>query len=299
MKLPEALYLILLIPLAGCQRSADELPTQSTPPLQGIFGYHGGSQTLVFAHRGGPGDGYPENAIVTFDHTLELTGAFMEVDPRYTKDGIMVLFHDDTLERCSNGIGKVSDITYAELKKLKLLDKAGKVTSYTVPTLEEALRWARHKSILLLDRKDVSVEERVKAIQQQDAFTCAMVSAYSYDEAKRVYELDPRVMMQVFMPDMSAFKRFEETGVPWGNIIASISKVPLTSEHRVLIEKIHDKGAKVVVASYGMLDHPYLAGEISREAFESGYQELFDAGVDIIQCDLPIEVRKIIEAQNR
>jgi len=222
----------------------------------------------------------------------------MEVDPRYTKDGVIVLFHDSTLDRCSTGTGKVSDQTLAELKQLKLLDNDGQRTPYTIPTLDEGLQWARGKSVLLLDRKDVSVEERVKAIQENDAYSCAMVSAYSYEDAKRIYQLDPKVMMQVFMPDLSAFERFEATGVPWANVIASISKVPLTQAHRELIEKIHDKGTKVVVASYRMIDHPFLAGEISRETFRQQYKALIETGVDIIQCDLPIEAHEVLSSQN-
>lgn len=279
---------------AGCPLKTDDSGVPSQPPLREVFSFSGKSDPILFAHRGGPGAGYPENAIETFERTYQKTGAFMEVDPRYTKDGVIVLFHDGTLDRCSTGTGKVSDHTLAELKRLNLLDNNGEKTPYTLPTLEEALEWARGKSVLLLDRKDVSVEDRVKAIQRNEAYSCAMVSAYSYEEAKRIYQLDPRVMMQVFMPDLSAFDRFEATGVPWENVIASVSKVPITQAHRELIGKIHDKGAMVVVASYRMIDHPFIAGEISQETFRQQYEALIGAGVDIIQCDLPIQVNEAL-----
>ena len=290
--------LFLAVAPMGCQRNTDEHSAHTVPPLQSVFIEDGTTRPLIFAHRGGPVAGFPENAIETFNHTFNKTGAFMEVDPRYTRDGDIVLFHDQYLERCSTGSGQMAEHTLTELKQLRLLDKTGKETEFSIPTLEEAMQWAKGKSVLLLDRKDVSVEERVKAIQRQDAYSHAMVSAYNYEEAKRIYQMDPRIMMQVFMPDLEAMVRFETSGVPWKNVIASVSKVPLTPKHYVLIEKIHEKGTMVVVASYQMLDHPYLAGNISEEAFVAGYQALIDAGVDIIQCDLPIEVSRIRLGKN-
>ena len=63
---------------------------------------------LISGHRGGRGKGYPEKSMETFENTLSYTPATFEIDPRLTKDSVIVLFHDDTLERTSNGTGKVS-----------------------------------------------------------------------------------------------------------------------------------------------------------------------------------------------
>ena len=54
---------------------------------------------LISGHRGGRGKGYPENSMETFENTLSYTPATFEIDPRLTKDSVIVLFHDDTLER--------------------------------------------------------------------------------------------------------------------------------------------------------------------------------------------------------
>ena len=86
--------------------SAAEYPVLDKPIMQG-------------AHRGGARAGYPENCIATFEHTLEHTFAMMEIDPRYTKDGTIVLHHDARLERTTNGKGLVADFTLQELKRAR------------------------------------------------------------------------------------------------------------------------------------------------------------------------------------
>ncbi|MGX7835704.1 glycerophosphodiester phosphodiesterase family protein, partial [Campylobacter fetus subsp. venerealis] len=69
---------------------------------------------MVSAHRGGPYPGFPENAIETFANVLEYTPAIIELDVAMTKDGVLVLMHDDKLDRTTTGKGSVSDATYSE-----------------------------------------------------------------------------------------------------------------------------------------------------------------------------------------
>ena len=74
---------------------------------------------VISGHRGGMLDGYPENCIESFEKTLSYMESFFEIDPRLTKDGIIVLMHDETIDRTTTGKGKVSDYTYAELQQFK------------------------------------------------------------------------------------------------------------------------------------------------------------------------------------
>src|SRR6185369_1446845 len=129
-----------------------------------LLKYTGESLPLVSGHRGGAAVGFPENCIATFEHTLANTFAMLEIDPRYAKDGAIVVHHDPTLERTTTGKGRVVDMTLQELKQLRLKDTEGNRTEFQIPTLDEVLDWARGKTIVVLDQKDVSVEARVKKI---------------------------------------------------------------------------------------------------------------------------------------
>src|SRR5690606_27341521 len=128
--------------------------------------------------------------IATFEHTLRHTPAILEVDPRYTKDSVIVLMHDETLDRTTNGSGRVADHTWEELKKLKLKDPRGRLTPYRIPTLAEALEWAKGKTVLVLDQKDVPMEARARAVSRSNAESCAMLIVYSFDDAQRCYRMN-------------------------------------------------------------------------------------------------------------
>ena len=87
----------------------------------------------------------------------------MEVDVAETKDGKLVLMHDDDLERTTTGTGLVADHTLAEIQALKL-ETGSKVTDFSPPTLEAALDWAvKNDAILELDKKraaDLPADDR-------------------------------------------------------------------------------------------------------------------------------------------
>ena len=72
---------------------------------------------FVAAHRGWS-EAYPENSMIAFQKAVELGVDQIEMDIRVTKDGELVVFHDLTVDRVSNGTGKVADFTLAELKQL-------------------------------------------------------------------------------------------------------------------------------------------------------------------------------------
>lgn len=72
---------------------------------------------LVIAHRGGAGL-WPENTIYALEQANKLGADLSEIDLHMSRDGVLVVIHDDTLERTTNGQGRVQDFTFAELKKL-------------------------------------------------------------------------------------------------------------------------------------------------------------------------------------
>ena len=84
---------------------------------------------LVMAHRGGPGPGFPENCIETFNHSSQAGALLVEFDVRTTKDGHFVIIHDDNIARTTNGKGRVSDLPLSFLKTVHLKDPSGDVTA--------------------------------------------------------------------------------------------------------------------------------------------------------------------------
>ena len=96
------------------------------------------SMTEIFAHRGASGYA-PENTLEAFRLAMEQGADGIELDVHLTKDGEVVVIHDETLNRTSNGQGKVRDYTLEELKKFSFHNHMEKYKGVQIPTLKEVL----------------------------------------------------------------------------------------------------------------------------------------------------------------
>ncbi|HEX6926517.1 MAG TPA: glycerophosphodiester phosphodiesterase family protein [Longimicrobiaceae bacterium] len=266
---------------------------ETVDDLRALYRYQPDGPPLLHAHRGGARPGFPENALETFENTLRHTWAALEVDPRWTRDGVLVLFHDPTLERTSTGHGRVADHTWAELQQLRLKDPDGTVTPYHIPTLDEALAWAKGRTVLLLDDKGVDILERARAVQRQQAHAWAIVMAYSFDDARRLYEFDPDILMQVFLPDAAAVERFEATGVPWRNVVGFVTHTEPSEPD--IFQRLAARGALGVLGTSRTVDRAYLAGKIDRDGFVAGYRRAIASGAQIVEADLAVEAGEALE----
>lgn len=259
---------------------------QTAQGLQALFKFTGEPLPLVSGHRGGPDKGFPENCIPTFERTLQRGFAMLEIDPRYTKDGAIVVFHDATLERTSTGKGKVADFTLAELKQLRLKDTEGNVTEFQMPTLDEALVWARGKTVLVLDQKDVPVAVRVKKIEEHQAEGHAMLIVNTFKDAQACHAANPNVMMEVMIPTRAKAAEFDTLGIPWRNVVAFVGHVP--PEDKGLYELIHAKGAHCMIGTSRNLDRQFIRKEVADlKLLEPGYRAFLQRGADLIETDIP------------
>ena len=260
--------------------------------LREMFRYTGDSVSFLSCHRGGPEKNLSENCIATFNNTLKHTYAIIEIDPRYTKDSIIIVHHDPTLSRTTNGKGSVSDFTYNELKELRLKDLEGKITDYNIQTLAEMLEWAKGKTILVLDKKDVPIEARIKMVEDYDAEAYAIVMAYTFDEAQIGYRLNKNILMQVFINSPEKVQEFDKTGVPWENIVAFVGhNMP---DDPSLFKLIHQKGALCIVGTSRNLDPLLLSGGNGKDISEQ-YMKIYRAGADILETDIPVPLSKLIK----
>lgn len=147
------IFLILLVTLIGGEMACatKKAAEMAVPYWTGKF------PVLVTAHRGFSGDA-PENTLAAFKKAMEVGSDMMELDVRFSKDGQIVVMHDDTLDRTTNGRGKVSDYT---LKELKQFDAgswfAPQFSGEHIPTLVEVLELAKGKIRVNIEIKDESL----------------------------------------------------------------------------------------------------------------------------------------------
>ena len=98
--------------------------------------YENPKYVTVIAHRG-DWRGAPENSLQGYQNCIDMGVDMVEIDLHKTKDGVLVIMHDGTLDRTSTGKGAISDYTYEELQKFYLKAGDGVKTRHKIPTLEE------------------------------------------------------------------------------------------------------------------------------------------------------------------
>jgi glycerophosphoryl diester phosphodiesterase len=106
---------------------------------------------LISAHRGDWRNA-PENSIQGLNNCIKMGIDIIEFDLNISKDGHLIVLHDNTLDRTTTGKGRPEDYNLAELKSLRLRDGASHFTSHTIPTLEEYLIAAKGKVVVCIDK---------------------------------------------------------------------------------------------------------------------------------------------------
>jgi glycerophosphoryl diester phosphodiesterase len=105
---------------------------------------------IIAGHRGYMSH-YPENTLLSFQKALELGVEMLELDLRLSKDGVLMVLHDETLERTTDGFGKISDYTVEQLKQFDA-SKGNKGTGkLSIPTFEEFCEFLKLYPDILLN----------------------------------------------------------------------------------------------------------------------------------------------------
>ena len=150
-----AIVLLALAVLAGCAGGGTQsaVPENRVEALRMQLLSGDTSAVLVVAHRG-DWRYAPENSIAAIEHSIAVGVDIVELDLQLTKDSVLIVMHDATLNRTTTGKGRVADWTLDSIRTLKLKNGCGIRTKHTVPTLEEALLAARGRVLLNLDKAD-------------------------------------------------------------------------------------------------------------------------------------------------
>ncbi|MDQ8005538.1 MAG: glycerophosphodiester phosphodiesterase family protein [Pedobacter sp.] len=262
------------------------LSVKSTKNLKEFFQYTPDRIPLICGHRGGAQELYPENSIAGLEYILNKMPAFFEIDPRLTKDSVAVVLHDATLDRTTNGKGKLSDYTWEEIKKLRLKDSKGKLTNYAIHTLDEVLQWAKGKTIIMIDKKDVPLGQLYEIIKRNKAESCVLISAYEPEEAAFYYAKDKNLMFEIFVSNEEKLKAYEDTGVPYENMVAYVGQ----PKKKSFYELLHSKGMMIFVYTAKVMER-----EKNKDTRVELYRKTIRDGADILLSDRALEAYGAIE----
>lgn len=284
------LVVLLIIGLYSCKDSKtskqSEIAQQSN--LLEVFRASKSDYPNISVHRGGKGlKFYPENCLETMQHINENILAIYEIDVAQTKDKKLVLMHDNSIDRTTNGSGLVRNLTYEELIKYNLRDDYGNETSFKVPLFSEVLKWCKEDNIVLtVDiKRGVSQEEVINAIEAADAKDNCIIITYDVAQAQSAYRLAPNLMLSVSARNHKEFDRLLETDIPTENMIAftgtRLSNVSL-------YKRLHEEDIVCILGTLGNLDKQ------AEARGDDMYKRWKNFGIDILATDRPFEAFEAI-----
>lgn len=176
--------------------------------------------TLLQAHRAGDRPGAAENSLRAIQASLIDGAVFAEIDVAKTADGVLVLMHDDNVDRTTTGRGTLADMTYTEVSALELVDLNGAPTGERVPTLESVLDYLDGRGIAQVDLKDIAFEDVASALETHDAVDRAVVITYTMEDALALHDRLPGVVMSVGIRDLSDLQTLRDEGVDLSRVTA-------------------------------------------------------------------------------
>lgn len=171
--------------------------------LGGLFAGKGGDVAgkVVTGHRGGACLG-PENSLGCIAAGLDSGASSIEIDVHITSDGEVVVCHDPTVDRTTDGKGAINDMTLDQVRSFRILDKEGNPTDQVVPTLDEVLDLIDGRVELLLEIKrtrgnNVGIEKAVlDVLSRRNALPYTVIQSFDDSVLETLHGMDRNLRLE-------------------------------------------------------------------------------------------------------
>ena len=249
---------------------------------------------LVVCHRG-DWRNFPENSIPAIESVIEMGADVVELDIQLTKDSVLVLMHDGTIDRCTTGKGRVADLTYEELQKFYMKTAHGTRCSLDlkVPTLREALEVCKDRIVINID-KGYNHYGLVLALAEEMGMTEQILIKGSSSLARIREKMAANAQNLLYMPiitptnakSMALFEEYIADDEP--QLAYEICWGEYTPEVESAMQRLIADGSKLWVNSLWNS----LCGGLSDDvawvtSADEVYGKLVDMGATMIQTDRP------------
>lgn len=151
---------------------------------------------LKIAHRGAKGY-EPENTLAAFNKALEMRADGIELDIQLSADGEIIVFHDETLDRITNGTGLVENFTLSELKKFRISE------THQIPTLKETLDLINQNCLLNIEIKNSKATKSLIELIEKYILTknwkydSLIISSFDWNALQEIYFSNPKIQLGV------------------------------------------------------------------------------------------------------
>lgn len=227
---------------------------------------------LLIAHRGASAIA-PEHTLASYQLAMDMDADYIEIDLQMTKDGVLVAFHDDTVDRTTDGSGKVAEMDLADIKKLDAgswfnaenPDRAKEeYVGVQVPTLEEIFSAFGDSANYYIESKQPDqsegMEEKLLELLNQFELLEAsqpegkvIIESFSADSLKTIHQMDEDIPLIQLIDTMDQLTPSPET-------------IELYKEYAVGIgasSKKVDEGYITAAREAGLLVHPFVVDNLA------------------------------------
>ena len=262
---------------------------------------------VVVAHRG-DWRNYPENSIPAIESVIRMGVDVMELDVKMTRDSVLVLSHDWTLDRTTTGSGNISDYTYEQLLAFDLKRGHGiAIPGLKIPTLRQALEVCKDRIVVNVDQ-GFDYYDQVFAITEELGMTDQVLIKNGQPLDKVQQRMSRYAHKMMYMPVVSVAGGSDMT--TFNSYLANPEAVPIAFELcfdtlddnvKNTARRVLDAGSKVWVNTiWGSLcgDHDDDRAYDSLDP-DKVYGPILDLGTSIIQTDRPEFLIKYLEKKGR
>lgn len=245
----------------------------------------------ITGHRGAAGLA-PENTLRSIQKALDLNVDRIEIDVQQTKDNVVIVMHDETLDRTTNGKGEIKDLLYPDIRQFSAGIKfSAEYKKVIIPTLAEVLRLIDGQATLVIEIKKggdytPEIEENViTQIFEYEAVRWCIIHSFEDKVLEKIYSLNPAIRLHKLLVWKAPKVPFYFDLKPrFGNLAKYDYVEEISLEYRFLtksvVKEIHALGKKVNV---------WTVNE------KTDMQKMIDLGVDGIITDFPDRLMEIVE----
>jgi glycerophosphoryl diester phosphodiesterase len=231
------------------------------------------AQIAVIAHRG-EHNHHAENTLPAIQSAIDLGADYVELDVRTTSDGKLVLMHDDSVDRTTDGHGKIRDLTADQIAHLSMKGYPG-----GVPTFDEALALAHGKIHVYVDWKDATPEAVAHALEAHDMVQNVVVYG-GVATLSALEKLEPTVHV---MPEADSEEELKETDAILHPVVIAFDEHDFKP---AVIDEAKALKADIYVDRLWAQDTP------------ADWQDAIDRGATGIQTNFPGELVEYLRARH-
>lgn len=255
---------------------------------------------MVVAHRADWREA-PENSVMAVKKAIDKGINMVEIDLALTKDNVLILMHDQTIDRTTTGKGKPSDYTLEEIKKLYLRDGVGSPTQMKIPTLEEVLDVTNGKIFINLDKAFDYFDLVYPILKKRNMFDQILFKGTaSYEDFNKKYGKIKNEIHYMPIVRLSANEGWEKINGYLKNykVYGFEFTLGLDESHLIDFKEVQKKGVRVWVNSLW----PDLSASHNDDLIlenPNAYEWYLKNNVNIIQTDRPKELIEYLKKMKK